>query len=83
MDTIPIIGVSPLTLFMVMFFWAIVALAIFGPGAWDDRLTEVTIVFLTFGTSVLIGQFGWGILVLPSLVVILGAAYLVWKLFSN
>ena len=81
MHTEFIFGVPHIWFFLITIFWIAVAVVIFGAESLDDGTVGILICFFTFGTTVLIGRFGWQILILPSLVIISTAGFLVWRAF--
>jgi hypothetical protein len=78
-----IFGVSVNWFVMITLFWCIVAMAVFGIGALSNELVVMSIVFFTLGTVLLIGQFGWQVLILPSLAIISVVGLMVWRVFRN
>lgn len=56
---------------VIIFFWCIVGIIIFGFEIQDDFFVISLITFFSFGTVLLVGHFGWMILVIPSLIIIL------------
>ena len=83
MDPHTMFGVPPLWLVFIVIFWMIVAVALIGIIALYNELAVLIIAFLSIGTAMLIGQFGLGILIIPSLAVIIGAAILGKKYFMG
>lgn len=77
-----IFGVPHELFIFIIFFWITVAAIVFGLDALaDNGVFSIIIVFFTIGTTMLIGHFGWQILILPSLVIISTAVFLVWRVF--
>jgi hypothetical protein len=56
---------------VIMLFWLILAFIIFGFEIQDDFFVISLISFFSFGTVLLVGHFGWMVLVIPSLLIIL------------
>ena len=78
-----IFGVSTELFMIITIFWIAVFIAFFGVDGLNDEAVFVLFIFLTFGTVLLIGSFGWQILIFPSLAIIFGAAIIAWKSSSN
>jgi len=78
-----VFGVPHQWFFFIVLFWIVLAVAILGIGALYDNAIVMVIVSFTIGTTLLIGHFGWEVLILPSLVVLSGVACLLWLFFSS
>jgi hypothetical protein len=74
------LGVSSMTLMLVIVFYISMAIVIFGGGVLDSDVTVPAILILTLGTCLLIGNFGWHILLIPSSAIVLGGLVLFMKL---
>ena len=66
-----IFGVSGEWCVVIILFWCIVAIIIFGFEIQDDFFVISLMTIFSFGTVLLVGYFGWMILVIPSLLIIL------------
>ena len=78
-----VLGISVHWFFMITIFWCILAILLFGVKSLEDGGICLIIVFLTIGTALLIGHYGWQILILPSLAIIGGAAVFAWHVFTD
>jgi hypothetical protein len=56
---------------VIILFWCIVGIIIFGFEIQDDFFVISLMTIFSFGTVLLVGHFGWMILVIPSLLIIL------------
>jgi hypothetical protein len=81
-ECVKLFGVSEIWMFMIMLFFFILAELAFGKGSTNDTTIGLIVVFLTLGTSLLIGHFGWQILIIPSSIILLATAWVVWKLLN-
>ena len=76
-----IYGVSVEAVVLIVFFFIVVAMLLFGPNCLNDGAIATVIVFLTFGLTLLIGYFGWAILIIPSVIILLITAVFILRLF--
>ena len=72
-----ILGINFWIFFMITVFFCVVVILAFGPSALGESGITMVIVFLTLGIALLIGHFGWPILVIPSILILLGIGYFV------
>ena len=80
MPEVTILGINFWIFFIITVFFCVVAILSFGPSALGDPGITMIIVFLTLGIALLIGHFGWAILVIPSILILVGTAYLLKRL---
>jgi hypothetical protein len=78
-----VFGVPHQWFILIALFWIALAVVILGSEVLYDNAFVMVLVFLTIGTSMLIGHFGWEVLILPSLVVLSVVAVLIWMLFFS
>ena len=76
-----IYGVPVEIVVLIIFFFIVAAMLLFGPNCLNDGVTPFAIAFLTFGLILLIGHFGWVILIMPSIIVLIVAAVFILRLF--
>jgi hypothetical protein len=65
-----IYGVSVEIITLIIIFFIVIALFLFGPNFVNDPVITVTIFFLILGLTMLIGYFGWAILIIPSVIIL-------------
>ena len=68
---------------LITFFWIVVFSIIFGIDALGDGAIAMLLCFFIIGTTFLVGVFGWQFLVIPSIAIIAGAGFFVWKFMSR
>lgn len=78
-----VFGVSAKWAIFIIVFWIVLAIVVLGPDALYDNTVAIVATFLALGTTLLIGHFGWEILILPSLVVLSVVGYLLWLIISG
>ena len=66
-----IFGVPVHWFFLIAFFYCTVFVLVFGQESMNGGAGGLLAVLFTFGTTFMIGRFGWMILVIPSVVIIL------------
>jgi len=77
-----IYGVSVEIIALIVIFFIVIAMLIFGPNCLNDGAIPATIVFFTLGLTLLIGHFGWAILIIPSVIILaIAAVFLFWFFF--
>jgi hypothetical protein len=81
MPTATIYGVPVEAVVLIVFFFIVVAMLLFGPNCLNDGVITTVIVFLTFGLTLIVGYFGWAILIIPSVIILLVAAVFIFRLF--
>jgi hypothetical protein len=74
-----IYGVPVEIVVLIIFFFIVAGMLLFGPNCLNDGVITTVIVFLTFGLTLLIGYFGWAILIIPSVLILLIAAVIILR----
>ena len=59
---------------MIIIFFCVVAMLLLGPGALENSAIASVIVIFTLGLTLLIGHFGWAILIFPSILILIASA---------
>lgn len=81
MHTEVIFGVSEGHFIIITLFWIVVLAALFGFDCFANGVGAALLAFFILGTAFIIGNFGWQIFILPSLVILSIAVLLFWKFF--
>ena len=74
-----ILGISIYWFLMIVIFWCVVAMVIFGAEILDSGPVQAIIAFFTLGIVLLVGHFGWQILIIPSIAILAAIAWLLWR----
>ena len=75
-----ILGVNFWIVAMIVTFFCVVVMLLLGPGALENGAIAMTIALLSMGLTLLIANFGWAILIIPSILILAGAGYLLKQL---
>jgi len=75
-----ILGVNFWIVFAMTIFFCTIAIILFGPGILGNGAVAAVIVFFTIGLTLLISNFSWAILVIPSILVLAATGYLLKRL---
>ena len=73
MPEIYVLGVNFWIVAMIIIFLCVVGMLLLGPEALEDRTIVSVIVLFTLGLTLLIGHFGWVILIFPSILILIAA----------
>ena len=74
-----VFGVPQVWFILIAGFWIAVGLLILGPDLLATTIGTALFVFFLLGTTILVGQFGWQILILPSVVILSVGSWFIWR----
>ena len=83
MNTEVIFGVPEGYFIIITLFWIAVLAGLFGLDCFANGVGAALLAFFILGTAFIVGQFGWQIFILPSLVILSIVVLLFWKFFLN
>ena len=78
-----IFGVPVEWALIIVAFWIMVIWIIFGSESMGDPIVAAILSFLTIGSLIVIGYFGWIILIPPALAIIGVAGFLVFRFLTR
>jgi hypothetical protein len=77
-----VFGVPVVWIVFITLFFFVIAEIIFGPDSMGNGTIRLIVVFLSISVTFLVGSFGWQILIIPSSIILLATAWVVWKLLN-
>ena len=78
-----LLNVSESVIGIIVFFWMFLAIMIFGIECIGKSNVLILVVFMSLITTLIIGTFGWQILIIPSIIIIIGSVFLIRRFFRG